>query len=136
MFRQAKSAFIWYHLYKFRKTFTLIAVLLSIVLFSQWIYADIVQYLELRKHLEYLDIVLPVKWTIILFNISLSMYLFLSLFKKEKVVEKESKKRKTSQENESSHAEKKVKVEKFSDREKEFLNKKNLNSKANTIINK
>jgi len=136
MFRQAKSAFIWYHLYKFRKTFTLIAVLLSIVLFSQWIYADIVQYLELRKHLEYLDIVLPAKWAIILFNISLSIYLFLSLFKKEKVKEKVNEKRKTEYEDNNTQRNTKPNEEKFSNREKEFLNKKKLNTKANNIINK
>ena len=79
MFRQAKSAFIWYHLYKFRRTFLLIAFLLTIVLFSQWIYSDVVEYLQLRKKLEYLDVILPIKWAIIFFNMTLSVYLFLSL---------------------------------------------------------
>ena len=54
MFKQAKSAFIWYHLYKFWRTVVLIVLLLSVVFFSQWIYSDVVEYLTLRKKLEYL----------------------------------------------------------------------------------
>ena len=88
MFKQAKSAFIWYHLYKFRRTIVLIVLLLSVVIFSQWIYSDVVEYLTLRKKLEYLDILLPIKWVIIFFNIGLSAYLITSLFKKEKKEEK------------------------------------------------
>ena len=53
MFKQAKSAFIWYHL-KFWGRVVLIVLLLSVVFFSQWIYSDVVEYLTLRKKLEYL----------------------------------------------------------------------------------
>ena len=64
MFKQVKSAFIWYHLYKFRKRVITIAMLLSVVLFSQWIYSDVVEYLTLRQKLDLLDIILPLKWVL------------------------------------------------------------------------
>ncbi len=132
MFRQAKSAFIWFHLYKFRKTFTIIFLLLSIVLFSQWIYSDIVQYLELREKLEYLDFILPLKWAVIFFNIALSLYLFLRLFKSEKIEEVKETKSEKKQE-----TPKKDKLEEeFTSREKEFLYKKKLNNNADNIIQK
>jgi len=133
MFRQAKSAFIWYHLYKFRRTFILIAFLLTIVLFSQWIYSDIVEYLELRKQLEYLDYILPIKWAVIFFNITLSVYLFLSLFKNDKKNESEKE---NTQEKKEEDVLKKTKKEKFTSREKEFLYKKDLNTKADSLLNK
>jgi len=133
MFRQAKSAFIWYHLYKFRRTFILIAFLLTIVLFSQWIYSDIVEYLELRKQLEYLDYILPIKWAIIFFNITLSVYLFLSLFKNDKKNESEKE---NTQEKKEEDVLKKTKKEKFTSREKEFLYKKDLNTKADSLLKK
>ena len=132
MFRQAKSAFIWYHLYKFRRTFLLITFLLTIVLFSQWIYSDIVEYLELRKQLEYLDYILPIKWAIIFFNITLSVYLFLSLFKNDKKDESEKETIKEKKE----EVEKESKKEKFTDREKEFLYKKELNTKVDSLLRK
>jgi len=133
MFRQAKSAFIWYHLYKFRRTFILIAFLLSIVLFSQWIYSDIVEYLELRKQLEYLDYILPIKWAIIFFNITLSVYLFLSLFKNDK---RDKVKENPNEEIKEEKVRQKAKEEKFTSREKEFLYKKDLNTKADSLLKK
>jgi len=126
MIRNVKNAFIWYFLYKFRKTLTLIAVLLAIVLFSQWIYADVVEYLTLREKLIYLDIVLPLKWGIILFNIGLSVYLFLRLFKTEKQKEKKEEKEKK--------LETKVSTNDLSAREKEFLHKKSLKNKADILV--
>lgn len=146
MFRQAKSAFIWYHLYKFRRTLVLVALLLSVVLFSQWIYSDVVEYLRLRDRLQYLDFILPIKWSIIFFNIGLSLYLILSLFKsdkdekgekstetkKEKPLTKETKKKSSSDKKE---VKKEAKAEKFTDREKMFLHKKNLKTKADSILN-
>jgi len=137
MFRQAKSAFIWYHLYKFRRTFILIAFLLTIVLFSQWIYSDIVEYLELREHLEYLDYILPIKWAIILFNVTLSVSLFLSLFKNDKN-DKDDKNEKENTHNEKTEEEVSIKAkkEKFSNREKEFLYKKDLKTKADSLLKK
>ena len=127
MFKQVKSAVFWYYLYKFRKRVTLIILLLIIVLFANIIYADVVEYLKLKEKLEYLEIVLLSKWLIIIFNIGISIYLILTLFKKEeigsskkeKIVEKET-----------------IKKEKFTQREKEFLNKKNIRSKADILLDK
>ena len=127
MFKQVKSAVFWYYLYKFRKRVTLILLLLIIALFANVIYADIVEYLKLKEKLEYLEIALISKWLIIIFNIGISIYLILTLFKKEesgngkkeKIVEKET-----------------IKKEKFTQREKEFLNKKNIRSKADILLDK
>ncbi|WP_323595640.1 hypothetical protein [Aliarcobacter butzleri] len=127
MFKQVKSAVFWYYLYKFRKRVTLICLLLIIALFANVIYADIVEYLKLKEKLEYLEIALLSKWLIIIFNIGISIYLILTLFKKEesgngkkeKIVEKEN-----------------IKKEKFTQREKEFLNKKNIRSKADILLDK
>ena len=127
MFKQVKSAVFWYYLYKFRKRVTLIFLLLIIVLFANVIYADVVEYLKLKEKLEYLEIALLSKWLIIIFNIGISIYLILTLFKKEetgsskkeKIVEKET-----------------IKKEKFTQREKEFLNKKNIRSKADILLDK
>ena len=127
MFKQVKSAVFWYYLYKFRKRVTLIFLLLIIALFANVIYADIVEYLKLKEKLEYLEIALLSKWLIIIFNIGISIYLILTLFKKEetgsrkkeKIVEKET-----------------IKKEKFTQREKEFLNKKNIRSKADILLDK
>ena len=114
MFKQVKSALFWYYLYKFRKRVLLIVLLLSITLFSNAIYGDIVEYLQISKQLQYLKVLLIVKWCIILFNIVFSAYLVLTLFKnKEK--EKEKKEKQSN------------KKEEFSKREKEFLYKNNLN---------
>ncbi|NQY23669.1 MAG: hypothetical protein HRT41_06520 [Campylobacteraceae bacterium] len=123
MFKQVKSALFWYYLYKFRKRVLLIVLLLSITLFSNAIYGDIVEYLQISKQLQYLKVLLIVKWCIILFNIVFSAYLVLTLFKnKEK--EKENKEKKTN------------KKEEFSKREKEFLYKKNLRNKADILLDK
>lgn len=127
MFKQVKSAVFWYYLYKFRKRVTLIFLLLIIALFANVIYADIIEYLKLKEKLEYLEIALISKWLIIIFNIGISIYLILTLFKKEetgsskkeKIVEKET-----------------IKKEKFTQREKEFLNKKNIRSKADILLDK
>ncbi|MDN5126330.1 hypothetical protein PJV95_08765 [Aliarcobacter butzleri] len=127
MFKQVKSAVFWYYLYKFRKRVILIFLLLIIALFANVIYADIVEYLKLKEKLEYLEIALLSKWLIIIFNIGISIYLILTLFKKEetgsskkeKIVEKET-----------------IKKEKFTQREKKFLNKKNIRSKADILLEK
>lgn len=125
MFRNAKSAFIWYHLYKFRRTLVFVALLLFIVLFSQWIYSDVVEYLRLRQKLQYLDYILPLKWGIIFFNMGLSVYLILSLFKRDKSFQKKE---------ESKPYKEEFKKEKFTDREKMFLHKKKLKTKEEMIV--
>ncbi len=137
MFKQAKSAFIWYHLYKFRRTLIVIALLLSIVLFSQWIYSDVVEYLRLRDKLQYLDFILPIKWSIIFFNIGLSVYLILSLFKSDKDTHKKSEEKEQKFKRDESQRMKtknEKKEEKFTDREKMFLHKKTLKTNADILL--
>ena len=127
MFKQVKSALFWYYLYKFRKRVLLIVLLLSITLFSNAIYGDIVEYLQISKQLQYLKVLLIVKWCIILFNIVFSAYLVLTLFKNKEKDNKDSKDKKEKQNN---------KKEEFSKREKEFLYKKNLRNKADILLDK
>ena len=140
MFKQARSAFIWYHLYKFRRTVIIVALLLSIVLFSQWIYSDVVEYLQLRDKLQYLDYILPIKWGIIFFNIGLSVYLILSLFKSDKDIDKKSEKKEQKFNKDESVSmknvseKKEINEEKFTDREKMFLHKKTLKTKADILV--
>jgi len=121
MFKQVKSIFIWSMIYKFRMRLTLVVILLSIVMLSQWIYSDVVEYLTLRELTSYLDIVLPLKWGIIFFNIALSAYLMLSIFKNDKkdVIKKA----------------KRPKVESLSEREKSFITKE-LRSEAEILLQK
>lgn len=128
MFKQVKSALFWYYLYKFRKRVLIIALLLIIALFANAIYADVVQYLTLKEKLDFLEIVLIAKWIIIIFNIVFSIYLILTMFKKEeeKITKKESKPKEKEQ--------KKEKEEKFTEREKEFLHKKKLKTQADLLV--
>jgi len=128
MFKQLKSALFWYYLIKFRKRITLIILLLVIALFSNAIYSDVIEYLTLKEKLEYFEIVLISKWFIIIFNIVLSVYLFLTIFKKEETdikvkTKKETKKTKKDE-------------DKFSKREQEFLYKKKIRNKADVLLDK
>lgn len=128
MFKQLKSALFWYYLIKFRKRITLIILLFVIALFSNAIYSDVIEYLTLKEKLEYFEIVLISKWFIIIFNIVLSVYLLLTIFKKEKTdikvkTKKETKKTKKDE-------------DKFSKREQEFLYKKKIRNKADVLLDK
>jgi len=136
MFKQAKSAFIWYHLYKFRKTVIVVVLLLSVVIFSQWIYSDIVEYLTLREKLDYLDILLPIKWLIIFFCIGLSTYLITSLFQKDKKEEIKPEIKKQSKIKKEKQKETRLDISSsLTEREASFLHKKKLSSKADKLVN-
>lgn len=127
MFKQIKSIVFWSLLYKFRKRVTLVALLLFSALFSQFIYSDIVEYLKLKEQIDYLDYILPLKWIFILFCITSSVFLILTLFKKEDVKEVKNKKNKSE----------KIKKDdkEFSKREEKFLNKK-VRSQAEILLDK
>ncbi len=128
MFKQVKSAVFWYYLFKFRKRVTFVALLLIIALFANIIYGDVVEYLKLKDKLQYLEIALISKWVIIIFNLVFSIYLLLTMFKnEEKIEEKKVKKEKVREP---------IKEEKFTDREKEFLYKKKIRSKADLLVEK
>jgi len=134
MFKQVKSAFFWYYLYRFRKKVITIVFLLAIAFFANAIYADVVEYLTLKEKLEYLEIALAVKWLIIIFNIVLSVYLVLTLFKAEKN-EEDKKTQAKKKKNEGIISTKKSSESslKFTKREEEFL-KKDLKSKADLLV--
>ena len=126
MFKQIKSALFWYYLFKFRRRVILIVSLLVVALFANAIYGDVIEYLKLKDKLDFLEIALISKWAIIIFNIVFSIYLVLTVLKKD---EKEQKiveiKKETIQ-----------KEEKFTQREKEFLYKKSLKSEADFLLKK
>jgi len=131
MFKQVKSALFWYYLFKFRRRVILIVLLLIIALFANAIYGDVVEYLKLKDKLDFLEIALISKWVIIIFNIVFSVYLLLTMFKKEENIEdKKPKKMKDLKPKEIK------KEEKLTDREKEFLYKKKLKSKADLLVEK
>ncbi len=129
MFKQVKSAVFWYYLYKFRRKVLLISFLLIVVIFANAIYSDVVQYLILKEKLEYLEIAILFKWFIIIFNILFSIYLILTLFKKENKEEKKNNLSKTKKvDNEES-----IKEKKFTKREEKFLNRE-LKTKADMLV--
>ena len=131
MFKQVKSALFWYYLFKFRRRVILIVLLLIIAFFANAIYSDVVEYLKLKDKLAFLEIALISKWLIIVFNIVFSVYLLLTMFKKEDEVS--SKKDFKKEQNKESKQEEK-KEEKFTAREKEFLYKKKLRTKADILL--
>ena len=131
MFKQVKSALFWYYLFKFRRRVILIVLLLIIALFANAIYGDVVEYLKLKDKLDFLEIALISKWAVIIFNIVFSVYLLLTMFKKEENIEdKKPKKEKDIKPKETK------KEEKFTDREKEFLYKKTLKTTADLLVEK
>jgi mannitol-specific phosphotransferase system IIBC component len=129
VFKQVKSAIFWYYLYKFRKRVVLIFLLLIVALFSNAIYSDVIEYLKLKEKLQYLEIALISKWVIIIFSLVFSIYLILTMFKKEEIEEEKKIKK-------SEPLKKESKEEKFTQREKEFLYKKKLQSKADFLVKK
>jgi len=129
VFKQVKSAIFWYYLYKFRKRVVLIFLLLIVALFSNAIYSDVIEYLKLKEKLQYLEIALISKWLIIIFSLLFSIYLILTMFKKEEIGEEKKIKK-------SEPLKKESKEEKFTQREKEFLYKKKLQSKADFLVKK
>ncbi len=97
MFKQVKSAFFWYYLFKFRKRVLIITLLLIVALFANAIYGDVVEYLKLKNKLDFLEIALISKWVIIIFNIVFSVYLLLTMFKKQDdILKKQNKKEENS----------------------------------------
>lgn len=131
MFKQVKSALFWYYLFKFRRRVILIVLLLIIALFANAIYGDLVEYLKLKDKLDFLEIALISKWVVIIFNIVFSVYLLLTMFKKEENIEDKKPKKQID-----IKAKERKKEEKFTDREKEFLYKKTLKTKADLLVEK
>lgn len=138
MFKQAKSAFFWYYLYKFRRRVILVVLLLIIAIFANAIYGDVVEYLKLKKRLEFLELALALKWIIIIFNIVFSIYLLLTIFKKQEDQNQKNQKEEKNRVKTPNKEEKKKdnKEEKFTAREKEFLNKKKIRSAADILVDK
>lgn len=137
MFKQVKSAVFWYYLIKFRRRVVLIAFLLLSALFANFIYNDVVEYLKLKNQLEYLELALILKWFFIFFNLTFSVYLLVTIFKKEEDKKNTKPLKPSKKENQKPKEAAEVKKEdKFSQREKDLLYKKTLRTKADILINK
>ncbi|MDM5271119.1 hypothetical protein PGH07_02930 [Sulfurovum sp. zt1-1] len=129
MVRQVRSLILWTLIYRFRRRLTFVAVLLSMVLLSQWIYGDIVEYLRLSENVAYLSYVLVGKWILIFSNIAISAYLILTMFRKE---EKTDKKNKSKEKNRKQEV---ITVDTLTERERSFLTRK-LRTKAEILMDK
>lgn len=129
MVRQVRSLILWTLIYRFRRRLTIVAVLLSMVLLSQWIYGDIVEYLRLSEKVAYLSYVLAGKWIVIFSNIAVSAYLILTMFRKEEKTDKKSKQKEKKRDQEI------ISVDTLSERERSFLTRK-LRSKAEILMEK
>ncbi|MFA9374179.1 MAG: hypothetical protein ACERKK_08470 [Poseidonibacter sp.] len=143
MFKQVKSAFFWYYLYKFRRRVIIIVLLLIVALFANAIYSDVIEYLKIKNKLEFLEIVLISKWSLIIFNIVFSVYLILTMFKKndevknkENINKKKEQKRNIFKKEIKEDIQEELKPEKFTQREKQFLHKKKLKSRADILLEK
>ena len=135
MFKQVKSALFWYYLYKFRKRVTIIVFLILLSIFANSIYSDVVQYLQLKDKLQYLELAFIFKWTTILSSLTISSYLVLTLFKKEEK-EKEVKNEPLEkvEDKKQTQEEKIADKRKFTKREEMFLKKDTLNSEADILV--
>lgn len=127
MFKQTRSIVIWFYLIKYRKKIALSISLLLMAYFSNLIYADIVQYLQLSNKIHLLAYILPLKWLVIIFCIYFSTLQFLNIFSNNKIKKNENKKK---------IEEIKKNENEFSKKEEIFLYKKNLKSKACFLIKK
>jgi hypothetical protein len=76
-----KSLVFWTFVYRFRRRLTVVAVLIAIILLSQWIYSDTIKYLQLIDKTNWIGWVLIAKWLLILSSTALSVYLILTIFR-------------------------------------------------------
>ena len=129
MVRQVRSLILWTLIYRFRRRLVVVAVLLSMVLLSQWIYGDIVEYLKLSENVGYLSYVLVGKWVLIFTNIGLSAYLILTMFRKDEKTDNKNKSKEKIKEVEV------VSVDTLTDRERSFLTRK-LRTKTEILMEK
>ncbi len=65
MFRQIKSAIIWSYIYRFRSLLVKILAAVVTIAMIEYIYGDVVEYFRLTKRVEYLWIVLMIKWMLV-----------------------------------------------------------------------
>lgn len=118
MIKGIKSAIFWTFIYKFRKRLALILMLIFLVLISQFIYTDVVEYLKLTKQEDIIGYALFAKWILSISCIFFAVYILFGLSKQK------TQKPKPLKEDEDS---------KLSDREKRFINKK-LRTKTEIIM--
>lgn len=148
MFKQFKSALIWFYVIKFRRRLFLIAILLSVALLANYIYADIVEYLTTTDKLHLLIFALLFKWAVIFSSIFGIIYSLLTMFKSSKddlnsksknkasFFAKSSKTQKTKQKQQAPEEQQAQKNQNFNSRELELINKTDLKNQAEFTLNK
>ncbi|SMC09644.1 hypothetical protein [Nitratiruptor tergarcus] len=99
MFRQLKSAIIWTYVYRYRSLLFKTVVILLLLILIEFIYRDIVQYLQMAKKIEYMPYILFGKWSLFFGAL---LYLIMNTKKSLKKSEKmqksdENKKHKSKQ---------------------------------------
>jgi len=87
MFRQIKSAIIWSYIYRFRSLLVKILAAIIVIGVIEYIYGDVVEYFRLTKKVEYLWIVLMIKWILI---VLILLYIGYSIWKVGKPKNKKS----------------------------------------------
>ena len=133
MFKQFKSAFIWYAIFKWRKRLSIVAFLLLIMIFSFVIYDDIVAYLRLTNQLEYLKYLLLAKWLIVFSSIFSSLFLLKNIWKENLLAKQQSKEKRKQQEEQEKATELKE-MRAWASKEDYFLHKDHLQTEAERLI--
>lgn len=133
MFKQFKSAFIWYAIFKWRKRLSIVAFLLLISIFSFVIYDDLVGYLRLTNQLEYLKYLLLAKWLIVFSSIISSLFLIKNIWR-DNLLSKNNKKELKKQQEAKQKAEEIKEMRVWANKEEYFLNKDHLQSEAEQLI--
>lgn len=131
MFRQVKSAIFWYYIYKFRRRVALILTLLMLIFLSEYIYSDIVEYLQIRHKTEWLDFILPLKWIVIFGSIFTIFSLLLTMSQVSSTAIATKKKKQQQRKEKEEQPRKKLQPKKLSKKEvrelaQELIEKKRL----------
>lgn len=92
MFRQIKSAIIWTYIYRFRVLLIKIFIAFILILTIEFIYRDVMEFLQISHQVEFLIYALLIKWLLffsVIFYIGWSLY---QSFKKQEYKKKCSNK--------------------------------------------
>ncbi|AII14089.1 hypothetical membrane protein [Campylobacter iguaniorum] len=131
MFKLIKSTIFWTLLYKFRKKVLLILALVLVIFFSNFIYSDVVNYLNLTSQTELIKYALITKWVIVLSSLFVIVALVFNIFNAKNSKKDEAINAKIPEPKPKN----KIKSSDLSEREKSFLNKK-IRSKTEILMDK
>ena len=92
MFRQIKSAIIWTYIYRFRKLLLKFLVVLILVIFIEYLYQDVIEYLNISKNVSLIPYILFFKWIILLIFFIYILFSVRKIFVKKSDNKAENKK--------------------------------------------